>query len=102
MGENGGCILRKREREITFENVITKATNDKDDCFGSKPNFDTISSRRYHHFRDRDSFEFFTTSGCKHRRQIDLLSELRQVTSCLLYENVIISDIVGRKRDLDI
>lgn len=99
-----GDAYREKEREITFENVITKATNDKDDCFGSKPNFDTISSRRYHHFRDRDSFEFFTTSGCKHRRQIDLLSEL-QVTSCLLYEcreRVIISDIVGRKRDLDI
>lgn len=91
---------REREKSLLRTSLLKLATTKTTALVA---NFDMIPSKRYHHFRDRDSFEFFTTSGCKHRRQIDLLSKLRQAVACWV-ENVIISDIVGEnlRRDLDI
>ena len=70
---------RERKREITFENVITKVSNDKDDCFGCKLWYDTEQKipsfsrsrflRVFYDFRlqaspaNRFAFQV-TTSGC--------------------------------------
>lgn len=92
MGEDGGCISREREREITFENVITKVFNDKDHWFGCKPSFDTIPSFSRSRFL-RVFYDFRLQASPANRFAFQVTR-----SGCLLYEcreHIIISDIVG-------